>query len=238
MADKTTGGLTAVRETAIGDLPSIAGLYDDTLIPVEQQGEARKMNGAQWKEYARAAVDQDVGFAESFATSAAVSAAAAAGSAGQANQYAQMANTARSGAEAARDAAEAAKDGAQSAAADANLDAASASSKALLSQSWAEGGTGAREGEDSDNSKYWANQAQAYAEQASNPVVVQGVYNYILEDRQTGDRYALLVEGGTLKLLGVPNTMDATDMALIDTVTGLKQQLIVESGTLKLLEVE
>lgn len=109
MADKTTGGLTAAREVTIGDLPSIAGIYDDTLIPVEQQGEARKMKGSQWKEYARAAVSQDVGSAESSAVSAADSAAAAAGSAGKANQYAQAANTARTGAEAARDAAREAK---------------------------------------------------------------------------------------------------------------------------------
>ncbi len=36
MADKTTGGLPAVQEAAIGSLPGIADLYDDTLLPVEQ----------------------------------------------------------------------------------------------------------------------------------------------------------------------------------------------------------
>lgn len=56
MADKTTGGLDAVAEAAIGSLPGIADLYDDTLLPVEQQGEARHMTGAQWKAYAQAAV--------------------------------------------------------------------------------------------------------------------------------------------------------------------------------------
>ena len=56
MADKTTGGLPAVQEAAIGSLPGIADLYDDTLLPVEQQGEARHMKGAQWKAYARASV--------------------------------------------------------------------------------------------------------------------------------------------------------------------------------------
>lgn len=54
MADKTTGGLPAVQEAAIGDLPGIADLYDDTLLPVEQQGEARHMTGAQWRGYAEA----------------------------------------------------------------------------------------------------------------------------------------------------------------------------------------
>ena len=49
MADKTTGGLPAVEEAAIGSLPGIADLYDDTPLPVEQQGEAMHMTGRQWK---------------------------------------------------------------------------------------------------------------------------------------------------------------------------------------------
>lgn len=169
-----------------------------------------------------------------------------------ARQAAIAASAAKAAAELARDRAEQAAQAAETdqealdqAVASARKDAAAAgyqagqaSSSALLSQSWAEGGTGVREDEEVSNSKYWANRAQAYAEQTSHPAVVQGVYNYILEDRDTGERYALLVESGTLKLLGVPDTMDAADMALIDTVTGTKQQLIVESGTLKLLEVE
>lgn len=57
MADKTTGGLKAVTEAAIGSLPGIADLYDDTLLPVEQQGEARHMTGRQWKKYAQAGVE-------------------------------------------------------------------------------------------------------------------------------------------------------------------------------------
>lgn len=57
MADSTTGGLPAVQEAAIGDLPAIVDLYDDTKIPVEQQGEARHMTGAQWKKYAQVGVE-------------------------------------------------------------------------------------------------------------------------------------------------------------------------------------
>ena len=101
MADKTTGGLTAVPEATIGGLPSIADLYDDTLLPVEQQGEARRMTGAQWKRYAqastaayvdgaRAAAEQAAGSAAAAAANAenaANSAAAAAGSAQTAQQY-------------------------------------------------------------------------------------------------------------------------------------------------------
>lgn len=71
MADKTTGGLPAVQEAAIGDLPGIADLYDDTLLPVEQQGEARHMTGAQWKAYAQAGVHQYVESAHTAARQAA-----------------------------------------------------------------------------------------------------------------------------------------------------------------------
>ena len=91
MADKTTGGLPAVQEAAIGSLPGIADLYDDTLLPVEQQGEARHMKGAQWKAYARASVSIYVEGAAQSARDAAASAANAAVSAQEAEDSAQEA---------------------------------------------------------------------------------------------------------------------------------------------------
>lgn len=81
MADRTTGGLPAVQEAAIGDLPGIEDLYDDTLLPVEQQGEARHMTGAQWKGYAQAAAKVCADGAREAANAAAGSAANAAKSA-------------------------------------------------------------------------------------------------------------------------------------------------------------
>ncbi len=99
MADKTTGGLPAVEEAAIGSLPGIAGLYDDTLIPVEQQGEAMHMTGRQWKKYAQASVEDYVDGAEEAAKAAASSAAAAAKSAesaaGSADDAADSAQSAK-----------------------------------------------------------------------------------------------------------------------------------------------
>ena len=106
-----------------------------------------------------------------------------------------------------------------------------------FSQSWAEGGTGSRPDEDNNNSRYWAGVAQAEADRATTPAAV-GVYNYILQDRITGDKYALLIENGTLELLGVSDTLDAKDLKLIDVETGISYELITESGNLKLLEVE
>lgn len=91
MADKTTGGLSAVTEASIGSLPGIADLYDDTLLPVEQQGEARHMKGAQWKAYARASVSIYVEGAAQSARDAAASAEMAAGSAANAAGSAQEA---------------------------------------------------------------------------------------------------------------------------------------------------
>ena len=102
MADKTTGGLPAVEEAEIGSLPGISDLYDDTLIPVEQQGEAMHMTGFQWKQYAKNAAQQDVERAVQAADNAALSAQNASGYAGQAKQQAQAAEAAKSGAESAK----------------------------------------------------------------------------------------------------------------------------------------
>lgn len=78
-----------------------------------------------------------------------------------------------------------------------------------------------------------ANRAQAEADRASVPAV-KGVYNVILSDRITGQRYALTVENGILHLLGTANTLDATECTLIDSSTGVARRLTVESGILKL----
>lgn len=99
MADKTTGGLNAVTEAAIGDLPSIADLYDDAFLPVEQQGEAGKMTGRQWKKYAQASaeiyVDGAAQSAQSAAGSASSAASSAAAAAGSATDAAGSAETAK-----------------------------------------------------------------------------------------------------------------------------------------------
>lgn len=57
---------------------------------------------------------------------------------------------------------------ASNSASSASNSASTATSKAILSESWAEGGTDSRTGEDTANSKYWANQSLGYANQASS----------------------------------------------------------------------
>lgn len=97
MADKTTGALPAVQEAPIGSLPGIADLYDDTLLPVEQQGEARHMTGLQWKRYAQAGVSHYVESAKQSAQEAAASKAEAAKSAeAAADSASDAADSARS----------------------------------------------------------------------------------------------------------------------------------------------
>lgn len=200
MADKTIGDLQAV---SVGDLPLAPDIYDDTLIPVEQNGEAKHITGAQWKGYATAAAQADVERAVTAAANAEKSASAA---------------------ETAADRAEAARDSIvldEQKMAQAVSDAAESADKAAASEA---------------NAKQSETLAQSYAEQASVPAVA-GVYNVVLTDRVTAERYALIVENGGLKLLGVSDSLDATELTLIDNGTGVSYAVVIESGKLILEEV-
>lgn len=66
MADKT-----------IGQLPEIAEVTDQTLMPVEDSGTAYHTTGAEWKRFARAAIAEDISDAEDAAESAVAAAATA-----------------------------------------------------------------------------------------------------------------------------------------------------------------
>ena len=200
MADKTTGELQAVK---VGDLPLAPDVYDDALLPVELQGSAMHITGAQWKRYAQAAVNADV----------------------------QKAVDSASTAQSAADRAEAAKSGILQSEKNAAQSASSASASATSAKNSADNATqSAAEAEES------ANRAAAEAERVTVPAV-SGVYNMILTDRATNERYALIVENGHLVILGVSDTLEATDMNFIDTATGTAYELTVESGRLNLKEV-
>lgn len=95
MADKT-----------IGELPGIQAVYDDSLIPVEQQGEACKMTGKQFREFGEASARDYVNTAVQASKSADSSKNAASAFAGKAGEDASAAQEAREGAEKARDAIE------------------------------------------------------------------------------------------------------------------------------------
>lgn len=86
------------------------------------------------------------------------------------------------------------------------------------------------------DAKSWAQKAQAEAERAAVPAV-EGVYNVVLVDRVTGEKYALIVERGVLCLMSVRYGAGTEDVVLIDSTTGLAYQLVSENGVLKLMEV-
>ena len=70
MADKTTGDLPAVE---IGELPLAPDIFDDTMLPAEQQGEAVHITGAHFKGYAVAAAKEQADAAKTSADAAAKS---------------------------------------------------------------------------------------------------------------------------------------------------------------------
>lgn len=84
MADKTIGELLGINE-----------VYDDSLIPVEQLGEARKMTGKQFRQFGEKAAEAYVQAAARDAEAAKKSASAAAESQRQAKEHAGSAETAR-----------------------------------------------------------------------------------------------------------------------------------------------
>ena len=82
----------------------------------------------------------------------------------------------------------------------------------------------------------WADRARAEVIAVAEPTA-SGIHNVILTDRMTGAKYALLVEGGALAILQVADTMEATEMCLIDTQTGIGYEVVVDDGRIAIKEV-
>lgn len=81
-----------------------------------------------------------------------------------------------------------------------------------------------------------ADRAQAEAERATVPTA-EGVYNLILEDRATGEKYAIIVENALLSLLSIQTEVDPRDINVVDQTTGKVYRLRVESGAMYYEEV-
>ena len=151
-----------------------------------------------------------------------------------AQEAAQAAQTAQQAAGTATASAQSAAESQHSAAGYASSAGQSAQSAAESAQ---EASGSAQAAEDhAQSAEYYAGLSQAAAEGIAIPAV-EGVYNVILSDRVTGDQYALIVESGVLKLLGVSGGLTATELELPDLTTGTGYALVVEDGTLKLQEV-
>ena len=126
--------------------------------------------------------------AETASASAQDSAAAAAKSAQAAQSASSTATNAASSADQAATAASGSASQAQASAAAAAQSAASVDGINKTAQSWAVGGTGTRPGEDTDNAKYWAQQAQAVAGgDFATKVEAQG---YVSTHNQSVDAHA------------------------------------------------
>ena len=93
MADKT-----------IGELPAISTLSDAAMIPVEQNGAAGRISGAQWKQYAVDTVADYVGTATEAAQTSSEAASEATAAADEAEDYAATASGAAITASAAKQA--------------------------------------------------------------------------------------------------------------------------------------
>ena len=107
--------------------------------------------------------------------------------------------------------------GASASAASSSADA--AADNALLAQSWAEGNTGAREGENTNNARYWANKAQSAAQitiddhldpQSTNPVENKVIYN-ALNDMHTG--------GSNIEITTTQTSLYGEDVTISDGTT-------------------
>ena len=145
--------------------------------------------------------------------------------------YSDSASSSAATAQSAADRAEAAKSSILQSEKNASQSSSSASASATSAKASAD--NAAQSAADAEES---ANRAQAEAERVTVPAAV-GVYNVVLTDRVTAERYALIVQNGRLSLLGVSETLEATDMNLIDSATGTAYAVVVESGKLILEEV-
>ena len=160
------------------------------------------------------------------ASDAANSASAAATSAQTAQSAARAAADAASVASAAAEAASGSASQAQESAAAAAESAASVDGINKTAQSWAVGGTGTREGEDTNNAKYWAEQAQQAA--GGGVVSFNGRAGSVVP--QAGD-----YNKGMVGLGNVDNTSDADKPVSTKQQAALddKQAKITASGILK-----
>lgn len=170
--------------------------------------------------------DKSASAASEKASDAANSASAAATSAHTAQSAAGAAADAASVASAAAEAASGSASRSQASAAAAAESAASVDGINKTAQSWAVGGTGTREGEDTNNAKYWAEQAQQAA--GGGVVSFNGRTGSVVP--QAGD-----YDKGMVGLGNVDNTSDADKPVSTKQRAALddKQAKITASGILK-----
>lgn len=174
MADRTVSELDPVKESPIGGLPEVLALYDDTLLPVEQQGAAMRMTGRQFRQFGEKTAEIYVQGAKDAARAAEASRADAEEAKEAAAAQADRAREIADGIQLDWDALDRAVEDAQVSAGQSAQSAAQAEDWSDAAKSWAIGeGLGEkRPDEATDNAKYYAGRAQGSAESAAGSVRV------------------------------------------------------------------
>ena len=223
------------------EIPVKSRPHAEDVIPPEQQTAI---------EQAVIALNNAIGRAEESAESAAESAESAHATESAVQEYAESAgDSATSAGESASSAAESARnaenarsfaESAQSAAEDA---ADVADDAAILAESWAVGGTGTRDGEDTNNSKYYAERAKGSADSAEQivrdfDVDVQGIISDV-EDaglaqvnriEEEGTRQVGLVQDKGQEQITSVNSAGSTQVAAVNEAGGTQVGAVEEKG--------
>lgn len=158
-ASSAAASETAARESAATATAKASAAGESAAQAAESQAAAKSSENA--AKISESAAKSAQSGAEAAEANAKDSATAAAGSARSASGAATAASGSASDAQASATAASGSASQAQASAAAAAQSAASVDGINKTAQSWAVGGTGTREGEDTNNAKYWAEQAQA-----------------------------------------------------------------------------
>ncbi len=237
----------AEGQILIKDLPEATTVADSSFIPVDNGNTTKKISvgnfnnssnqtakgwaeaaaaSAQTAQEAISTVDTKVDQAQGYAN-------AASDQAGYASTYAQSAQTYAGTAQGYSNTAQGHATNAASSASTASSYSDSAGASATLSRSWAEGNTGTREGENTNNARYWANKAQTAAQitvddhldpVSTNPVENRAVYE-AFHDIHSAD----VILSSTMHIGGETQTNTQQALTALDgAITSLDEELTEE----------
>ena len=228
-----TSKTAAAESAATADLQASAASESAAKAAASQNAAETAETNAKASEKAAAASQ---GGAETASASAQNSAASAAQSAQTAQGAASTATNAASFASQSATAASNSASQAQTSAAAAAQSAASVDGINKTAQSWAVGGTGTRPGEDTDNAKYWAKQAQAVAGgDFATKVEAQG---YVTAHNQSADAHSDIREalegkeasGTTAAAVAAHNTDKTAHADIREAVSKAGKQFIINGA--------
>lgn len=209
-------------QVLIKDLPETTTVSDSSFIPVDDGNITKKItvenfnasSNATAKAYAEASAasattaQNAVADVNTKVDAAQAQANIATTQAGYAQTYAGNAQTYAGNAQGYANSAQGSATNAAASANAASASADAANDNAVLSRSWAEGNTGARVDENTNNARYWANKAQTAAQQtidnhldpqSTNPVENQAIYNAINSLHTGGSNIVITTTEVTLR---------------------------------------